>query len=117
MIKRIISLVVAVCLLTGCSMYSTGLSPSNIPITADDTYTKIGPTSGSSWGILLYILPICASDPMDRAVNEAIRNGGGNALVEMTSDNAVLFLGIISIYRTRVEATAVNYVKGGANIK
>lgn len=117
MIRRLVFAIVATCFFAGCIMNSTGMSPSSIPITGDDTYTKIGPTSGSSWGMLLYCLPICFSDPMDRAMNEAIRNGGGNALVEMTSDNVTIFLYFVSLYRTRVEGTAVNYVKGGAKIR
>lgn len=117
MIRRLAFALVATCFFTGCIMNSIGMSPSSVPITGDDTYTRLGPTSGSSWGALLFFLPICSSDPMDKALDDAIANGGGNALIEMTSDNAMLFLFIFSIYRTRVEGTAVNYVKGGAKIK
>lgn len=118
MVKHLICLsVLAICLFEGCMMYSTGISPSSVPITANDTYTEIGPTSGSAWGVVLYCIPLFESDPMDKAVKRAVKNGGGNALVEMTSDNSMYYLWLFTIYRTRVEATSVNYVKGGANIR
>ena len=99
---------------SGCMSMSVGIEPSNTPITGDDSYTVLGPTSGSSWGVQLYIIPIYESNPCQKAMDRAIRNGGGNALIEVASTVTQYFFFIINVTRTNVKGTAVTLVKGGA---
>ena len=114
-----ITMFIFTCLFSyGCMYNTTGMSPSNVPITAEDTYTEIGKTSGSAWGVqitpIFFSIPLCEGDPMGKAVDRAIENSNGNALVEMTSNNMQYFFYFITIYRTNVEATAVKYEEDGA---
>lgn len=99
---------------SGCMSMSVGIEPSNTPITEEDSYTILGPTSGSSWGVLLYIIPIYENNPCQKAMDRAIRNGGGNALIEVASTVTQYFFFIINVTRTNVKGTAIKLVKGGA---
>ena len=100
-------------LLTGCSSMIT-ISPSTTPITENDTYTKLGRTAGSSGGVLIIgMFPIFSNDPAGAARDKAIKSSGGNALIEVAMEENAIPLGIVNIYWTTVEGTAVHVEHGG----
>lgn len=102
-------------LFSGCSSMIT-ISPSTTPITEDDTYTKLGHASGSSVGVLIIgMFPIFSNDPAGAARDSAIKSSGGNALIEVTMEENAIPLGIVNIYWTTVEGTAV-YVEHGGRV-
>ena len=98
----------------GCMSQMTGMAPSSTPITADDTYTVLGQTSGKAWGVMLFGIPIFEHNPSEKAVQRAIDQGGGNALIEVCQDVNMLYLLYLYLYWTDVEGTAVQVERGGA---
>lgn len=108
-------MVIAVAFLTGCQCQMTGLSASSVPVTANDSYTIIGPVSSYSWGCLLAgALPLCESNPSGKCLERALKKSGGNALIEVSEDTMMMFIPYVYPYRTRLQGTAVKLVRGGA---
>ena len=97
---------------SGCITHMSGIAPSTTPISANDTYTTMWKASGSAWGAMLLCVPVFEHDPSRKAVERAVRNGGGNALIEVSQDTLMIYLYYAQIYRTRVEGTAINVTRG-----
>ena len=102
-------------LATGCQTSMTGVAPCTTPITENDTYTVISetPAKGNAWGFHL-LFPISEADPSRTAVDRAIRNGGGDALIEVGQDFTVINLFVAMIFRTRVMGTPIKISRGSA---
>lgn len=108
----VVGMVIVPLILAGCMTMGSGIAPSTAPITADDSYTEIGPAAGSAWGIhIMGLLPISESGT-DIAVNRALTSSGGDALINVTMDNSVYMLMVVNLYRTRVEGTAIKLQRG-----
>lgn len=103
--------------LTGCnSMVS--IAPSTTPITADDSYTKLGETQGNSFGIIiLWFFPICEPNPSQIARDAAIRRGGGNALIEVVEQTCTATLLAVTFRWITVEGTAVQVEQKGKEVE
>lgn len=112
----ILSLVAFIALLTGCSSM-TSISPSTSPITEKDTYTKLKETSGTCYDYQILFIPFFTNDPVGVARNEAIEEGGGNALVEVVVQQTSLYLLVYNAYWTTVEGTAVKIEQKGTEIE
>ena len=107
----------ALLFLTSCSSM-VSIAPSTTPITEKDVYTKLGYSCGRAYGIiLLWFLPICEPNPSYSARKSAIKSGGGNALIEVTEENNVFSLLLVTITWTTVEGTAVKIEKRGMEIE
>lgn len=116
--KRLLGLALLACLvLSGiaCTTTMTGISPSTTPITANDSYTKLSHTTGHAWGVLIYGIPLTENNQSKLAVERAIKNGGGNALIEVSEDSTYLNLLYGGILWTTINGTAVSVKRGGGN--
>lgn len=115
--KAILMILVAAMtgLLCGCNSV-VSISPSTTPITSNDTYTKLGYTSGSSTTFLLVGFPFGPDSPSRSARDNAIARSGGNALIEVTEEYNVLNLLVFAFYWTKVEGTAVKFEHKGKEV-
>lgn len=91
---------------SGCMSMGAAIAPSTTPITDSMTVTQIGPASGSSWGFMLFGIPLSEAGHR-KAVQRALASSGADALIEVVSDNKMYYLFIITLYQVRVEGTAV----------
>jgi uncharacterized protein YceK len=95
----------SILLLSGCVTSSAGIAPSTRPLTPDG-YTVMNGSSGTSWGFsLLGILPLKQANTAD-ALDEALRDRGADALVQVTVDNRSCFLLLLTFQRIKVEGLA-----------
>ena len=102
--------------ITGCTSVIT-ISPSTTPITEKDTYTKDGRVSGSSSGSMILGIPFQPSEPSRAARDSAIKNGKGNAMIEVTEEYNMLNLLVVVFFWTKVEGTAVQITHAGEEIE
>ena len=102
--------------ITGCTSVIT-ISPSTTPITEKDTYTKYGRVSGSSSGSMILGIPFQPSEPSRAARDSAIKNGKGNAMIEVTEEYNMLNLLVVVFFWTKVEGTAVHITHAGEEIE
>lgn len=90
----------------GCITTSAGVAPSSMPL-AQGGYDRMEKASGTSWGInILGFIPIKQAKTSS-ALEEAIRNGGGDALVELCVDNRACYLLVLNLQRIRVAGRGV----------
>ncbi|MDD3118854.1 MAG: hypothetical protein PHQ27_06730 [Victivallales bacterium] len=107
----------AMILAAGCNSV-VSVSPSTTPITAKDTYTKLGPARGQSGSVLLLgFLPFGSSSPSKDARDSAIASKNANALIEVTEDYSTLSLLILQYNWTTVEGTAIKFERKGADVE
>ncbi len=107
--NRSIALLIAVTclLLSGCATSVVSVSPSTTPITEADRYVKLGYAKGSSYSYWILFFPFGPPQPSHSARDAAIKNGGGNALIEVVEEYKVLSILALTITRTTVEGTAI----------
>ncbi|OQX51847.1 MAG: hypothetical protein B5M53_10175 [Candidatus Cloacimonas sp. 4484_209] len=114
-LAKLAGVVVLVVWFFGCMAAPVSLSGPTHPITANDTYTEIGPAEGSAWNaFILGIIPIGELSPARKAVDRALASSGGDALINTTIDQRWYMLGFLNLYHTKVKGTAVKIQKGGA---
>jgi hypothetical protein len=114
---KLILLVVLFLVLCGCTTMVT-VAPSTTPITEKDTYTKLGYTAGRAYGVvILWFLPLSELNPSLSARDSAIKSGGGNALIEVTEENNVVCLLVVTINWTTVEGTAIQLERKGMEVE
>lgn len=111
-----LSLSVFLTVLAGCSSM-TSISPSTTPITEKDTYTKLKEASGTCYDYQIFFIPFFTNDPVGVARNNAIKDGGGNALIEVVVQQTSLYLFIYNAYWTTVQGTAVKVEHKGTIIE
>lgn len=118
MIRFLLTLLLAISLsaIFGCSSM-TSISPSTTPITEKDTYTKLKEASGTCYDYQIFFIPFFTNDPVKVARNEAIEEGGGNALVEVVVEHSSLYLILYNAYWTTVRGTAVKVEHKGTEIE
>ncbi len=112
MIKNFIPFLLLI-LLPACTSV-VGISPSTTPITSDDSYTIIGPTSGRSSGAVWFFIPTMPDTPSKNARDNAIASKHADALIEVTEEYTTFSLFIVTFIWTTVEGTAVKIKRGGA---
>lgn len=107
------ALLFALPFLTACATVPSGLAPSTVPITAVDVVTQIGPAKGSACKMyLLGILPLQPGRILERAVQDAIKPTGADALVNVTAETSQIFAFFVSGTCTTVYGQAVKIIKG-----
>lgn len=91
----------------GCSTYSGGIAPSNVPL-EPGSYTTAGRVSGASWGVnILWFIPVSFASTQS-ALAAALDGSGGRALIQVTADTRKYYwVPLVYIERIKVEGTAV----------
>jgi len=107
---RVLGVVVALGL-TGCLALPVAIAPSTVPITSQTSFTKLGQTSGSSFGVVILGYPLTEQSPMKTARDRAITSLNGDALIGVTVEQRSLVLGFVQIMQTTVEGEAVKLAK------
>ncbi len=104
--------------IAGCTSVIS-ISPSTTPISEKDTYTKTqsARTSGSASGFMILGIPFMPSEPSRAARDNAITNGKGNAMIEVTEEYNTLNLLIVAFFWTKVEGTAVQVRHAGEEVE
>lgn len=92
--------------LAGCTV-PVGLSPATEPL-APGSYTVIGPeVSARKMGFQILFLPFTPSNPAGKARDEAIRDAGADALVNVAVDLTQFNLILVHFVWTTVYGTPV----------
>ncbi len=94
----------------GCSTYSGGVAPSNVPV--DPASYSLGRhVSGTSWGVcILWIIPVSFASTQD-ALESALRGSNGRPIVQVTADTRKYYwVPLIYLERIKVEGIATNPV-------
>jgi hypothetical protein len=113
----LISIAVGVLAITGGCTSLVSVAPSTVPITANDTYTKLGRATGTSQSIIILgLFPFGSLTPSRAARNEAIESKRANALIEVTESFRLLNLLIVQYRWTTVEGTAIQFEQGGKEL-
>jgi len=93
--------------LTGCMSLPVGVSDSTKPLNQGG-YTELGRTGkGHAVGVIVMGIPVSEPYPCKSATKRAIANGGGDALVCVTSDYTQIMLPFVSFIISTVQGTAV----------
>jgi hypothetical protein len=95
----------------GCATTPGGIAPSNVPLEGK-TYTELGHTAGKDSLVRLFcILPVSGSNSIRQAMERAIRNKNGDALINITVEAYSSYWILFSKHVTRVEGTAIRFTK------
>ena len=107
---RGLSLGLAVWLLvSGCAHTPGGISASSTPIEGR-AYTILGPASGNSSCVRLFgFIPVSSSSTIRAALNSAIRDKRGDALIEVTVESFNHHYILFSRHVVRVEGVAIRF--------
>lgn len=108
--------IVTVIFLSACSSLIS-VSPSTTPITEKDTFTKLKYASGKSYGYQIAGIPFFPSNPSKEATENAVKNGGGNGLIEVTEESNAFYLFVVNVFWTKVEGTAVKIEHKGMEVE
>jgi hypothetical protein len=102
--------------IAGCTSVIT-ISPSTTPITEKDSYTKYARVSGNASGFMILGIPFQPAEPSRAARDIAIKNGKGNAMIEVTEEYNMLNLLVVVFFWTKVEGTAVQIEHAGEEVE
>ena len=94
---------------SGCVNLPAGVAPSTEPLNPGE-YTEIGPAKGSSYSVMLYVLPI-SEGSTQKAIDRALASSGGDALVKVTADCKIYPCVLVNVYESRISGTAVRKLK------
>ncbi len=96
-------------LFVGCASMPGGIAASNTPLHAKP-YTVIGPTSATdSRFAILGIIPVTGANSTRDAVDDAKRNVGADALIDITVDCYTQWFILFTRTVTKVEAKGVRF--------
>ncbi|MFH1673325.1 MAG: hypothetical protein ABIF87_07870 [Pseudomonadota bacterium] len=110
----LLCIVVISSFMSGCIIMPAGIADSTTPINDNDKVTKLGPTEGEAYSVLILgILPV-AEGGTATAVERAKKCKGADALTDVTLDNRVCLCPVAYIYQTKVQGEAVKIEKGAA---
>ncbi|MBX3729211.1 MAG: hypothetical protein KF858_08495 [Candidatus Sumerlaeia bacterium] len=117
-------LVALVMTTTGCMTTMTGIAPSTVPITANDTYSISGSkVTGKNVSMMVqffFSIPIFPHDPSDDSLKDALRKSNADALVEVAQDLTMIWVPTLVtplsfyFYITKTHGTPVRISRGGA---
>ncbi|MFG0320524.1 MAG: hypothetical protein ACF8XB_24850 [Planctomycetota bacterium JB042] len=91
--------------LSGCRARPVALAPSTVPV-ADGTYTVLGPTEGTAFGVTVFIFSFgddLAGTARDRAIASA---QGADGLVDVSVAYTPYYLPLVTITETKVRGNA-----------
>ena len=91
----------------GCMSSPAGIESSTKPLNPGG-YTELGAVKGNAVGVIVFGFPVSEPYPARIAVDRAISKGGGDALVNVTTDVTQILLGPVTIVWTTVNGTAVS---------
>ena len=94
----------------GCSTYSGGVSPSNVPLDPE-SYTPGRSVSGTSWGVnILWFIPVSFASTQDALVS-ALGGSNGRPIVLVTADTRKYYwIPLVYVERIKVEGTTTKPV-------
>ena len=98
---------VALLYASGCMSVPSSLSVSTKPL-APGGYTELGPATGRAVGVMILGIPLSEPYPNRAAVDRAVQKGGGDALINVTSDMAQIMIGPVTFIITTVKGTGVS---------
>jgi hypothetical protein len=108
-------LLAAVCAPLGCTQMGAGMTSSTLPITARDTYQKMGPASGSTWSIGFFNIPMIPYNAYN-AIQKAKKSAGADGLINVTAENKVYWVTIIypliTYHKIQVTGDAIKFARG-----
>jgi len=108
-LTSIASLGLLLLLAAGCATMPGGVAPSSTPINGR-TYTELGPATGTDSRILILgILPLTGMNTTREAVQEAIGDRDGDALINVTSDAYASWWILWTKNTTRVEGVVIKF--------
>lgn len=94
-------------LLAGCAAMPVSTAPSTKPLNQNG-YTTLGKAKGRAVGIyILGIIPISEPYPARISVDRAVASGGGDALIDLTTDTMALPIPLLYITISTTQGTAV----------
>ncbi len=97
------------CLAAGCVTHSAGIAPATRPL-APGGFVTMNQASGTSWGFNLLGIPFSQARTAS-ALEDALQDGGGDALIQVTVDNSDYYLLIMYLQRVKVEGRAVRMTR------
>ena len=102
----LLAVLVAVgCIASGCVTHAGGVAASSKPL--DPGGYKIATIAeGTSWGWSLFGIPFKQASTAV-ALREAVRESGGDALIQISVDNRDYFLLVLEMQRIKVEGIGV----------
>jgi len=111
---RLVALLVALSLSGGgCIVVSAGISPSTTPLEKRSDYVIMQeqPVSGSSWGVLiLWAIPVSQAGT-EKAREIALEQHRADALIDVTTENWVIFLPLVTLMRIEMTGLPVRLTK------
>jgi hypothetical protein len=92
---------------SGCNHTPIAMMTSTKPL-APDGYDVVGDASATdcTW-YLLGLLPVSTGNTLQGALKKAISDGGGDALIQVTSDTFFQYFIIVSRFCTEVDGVGV----------
>jgi hypothetical protein len=109
-LSAVIFLCLAVFVFTGCATAMNGIAPSTTPITAGESYTRIGETTGYCYGFMLIGIPFFEPMQAEKAKQRAIEKVNADALVEAFEQTYLLNLVYLAFFCTKCEGTGIKLV-------
>jgi hypothetical protein len=105
---RVVRAAILAATLSGCLHSAVTVSPATKPL-APGGYKELRPATGVDclWA-LFGVIPISSGNTLQNAMREAIENGGGDALIQVTADTFFQHYIIVSRYCTQVEGIGVD---------
>jgi len=102
----ILMLCIVAVTLSGCMSMPASMAVSTKPLDQGG-YTEVGPATGRAVGVMILGIPLSEPYPQRSAVDRAVAKGGGDALVNVTTDMTQLQIGPVVLIITTVKGTAV----------
>ncbi len=94
-----------------CHVFPMTVAPSTVPL-APGEYTELQPASGSSTGFYVFFVPFSTRSSVDAAIADALKERGGDALINVTADVSMTYLILVNFITTRVYGVAVKVDQG-----
>ncbi len=96
---------------SGCATNPGGIAASSTPINGR-SYTNLGRSTATERRILLLgIIPITGENSIRGALNEAVENRGGDAMINITVESYAHWWIIITRFATRVDGEVIRFDK------
>ncbi len=91
----------------GCITLGSSISASSVPL-GNRSYTELGTTSGSVSSAVVLGIPFGGGDTRD-AHWDALKAKNADGLVSVTVDNTIIFIPFVTVYKTKVQGTAIKF--------
>lgn len=95
--------------MVGCLRVPAGLAPSNTPL-QNRPYTVIGEAFGTDTHADLFgVIPVTRAEHTQRAIDEAVKASGADALIDVTVETVTKYWIVFSTYTIEVRGKAIKY--------